>query len=147
MPAFKPFRPILADLWRDRKWAFAVCAAGGVQVSLVSAGLPGWPCPLMTATGIPCPGCGLTRAVIELIHGDWHAALTIHAFAPLLLLALLLTGLSVLLPARYKLPLVSLVEMIERRTGATAIGLIGLIGYWLVRLLFFPEVLTRAVRV
>ena len=27
-------------------------------------------CPLRTATGIPCPFCGMTRAVVAAVHGD-----------------------------------------------------------------------------
>ena len=29
-----------------------------------------WPCPLLHATGVPCPVCGATRAFICLFHGD-----------------------------------------------------------------------------
>ena len=36
-------------------------------------------CPLYTMTGIYCPGCGTTRAVHELLHGHWLAALRLNA--------------------------------------------------------------------
>ena len=31
-------------------------------------------CPFYTLTGLPCPGCGLTRAFVCLSHGRWHEA-------------------------------------------------------------------------
>ena len=37
-------------------------------------------------TGIPCAGCGLTRAFAALARGDLAAAMTLHPLAPLLLL-------------------------------------------------------------
>lgn len=36
------------------------------------------PCLLKTATGIPCPSCGLTRATLAMIRGDWFASLAFH---------------------------------------------------------------------
>ena len=48
------------------------------------------PCPFFQATGLLCPGCGGTRAMLALLHGDLHAA---WAHNPLLLLALLCLGL------------------------------------------------------
>jgi hypothetical protein len=32
--------------------------------------------------GIPCPGCGLTRAFAHLAKGEWSAALAAHPLAP-----------------------------------------------------------------
>ncbi len=32
-------------------------------------------CPLRAATGIPCPLCGMTRAVVAAVHGDVVASL------------------------------------------------------------------------
>jgi hypothetical protein len=37
--------------------------------------------------GIPCPGCGLTTAIAELLRGDWRGSLSIHAFAPIFVVA------------------------------------------------------------
>lgn len=30
----------------------------------------GWRCPLLHATGVPCPACGATRAFVHLANGD-----------------------------------------------------------------------------
>ena len=143
MTAFQPVPPVLSSLWRERGLARAVCAAAGAQVVLVFAGLPGWLCPMKAATGIPCPGCGLTRACAALFRGDLSASLRTHAYAPVIVLALLFTGLTLLLPKATRLAFISGVESFERRTGLTAIALVGLLVYWLVRLLFFPEVLAE----
>lgn len=35
-------------------------------------------CPLRAVTGIPCPGCGMTRAYLSLLRGDWQAAWQYH---------------------------------------------------------------------
>jgi hypothetical protein len=35
-------------------------------------------CPTALFLGIPCPGCGLTRATIALLHGDVSTALGFH---------------------------------------------------------------------
>lgn len=35
-------------------------------------------CPMATVLGIPCPGCGLTRATLALLHGNIRAAFALH---------------------------------------------------------------------
>jgi hypothetical protein len=42
-------------------------------------------CPIAGSLGVPCPGCGLTRATLALLHGDWQAALRLHPLIWLLL--------------------------------------------------------------
>ena len=54
-------------------WAVAVLfAAGYAAVSLLRIPMEKLvpPCMLRTITGLYCPGCGGTRAVIALLHGD-----------------------------------------------------------------------------
>ena len=40
-------------------------------------------CPLLTITGIACPGCGLTRGFHELFHGNFISALDYNAMVPI----------------------------------------------------------------
>jgi hypothetical protein len=54
-------------------------------------------CPLRAVTGIPCPSCGLTRAVAHLERGHWAEALKFHPFSPLLFLLALVLFLLLLL--------------------------------------------------
>jgi hypothetical protein len=35
-------------------------------------------CPVAGTFGVPCPGCGLTRATLALLHGDVRGALRFH---------------------------------------------------------------------
>jgi hypothetical protein len=45
-------------------------------------------CPFRMSTGLPCPGCGMTRSVVRLLHGDVSASLWFHPLGPLLVLGL-----------------------------------------------------------
>ncbi len=40
-------------------------------------------CMLRNTTGIPCPGCGLTHAVVAAVHGDWKESFVYHRLGPL----------------------------------------------------------------
>lgn len=39
-------------------------------------------CPFALATGMACPGCGMTRAAGRLLRGDFDAALAYHPLVP-----------------------------------------------------------------
>jgi hypothetical protein len=43
------------------------------------------PCPFLAATGWWCPGCGMTRATHQLVHGDVAGALQYNALLPFVL--------------------------------------------------------------
>ena len=45
-------------------------------------------CPFKVLTTIPCPGCGLTRALVLFAHGDWAQAIAFHPLAPIFYAAL-----------------------------------------------------------
>ncbi len=53
-------------------------------------------CPFAEVFGVPCPGCGMTRAVMLLAGGDVSASLRMHALAlPSLAASVLLMGATV----------------------------------------------------
>ena len=106
-----------------------------MQIILVSIGLPGWRSPFHAFLGIPDLGCGLTRAIVFLLRGEWQKALVYHAFAPLFVIALGTIGLATFLPNQKRDKLATWIAEIESRTGLTAILLISLVVYWLARLL------------
>jgi hypothetical protein len=51
-------------------------------------------CPFRLATGLPCPGCGLTRSWVYLAHGRWADSVAANPFgvvAAALVVALIVT--------------------------------------------------------
>lgn len=62
----------------------ALVAAGLVALAFALALLDTPLCPTAFFFGVPCPGCGLTRASLALLRGDFAAALRFHPLAPLL---------------------------------------------------------------
>lgn len=53
-------------------------------------------CPFRLLTGLPCPGCGLTRSWVYLLHGDTSAAMTANPFGVVALCATLVLVVAVL---------------------------------------------------
>lgn len=128
------FTPVLAALLAQRREGLILVGVGVLQVGLHLAGVPGWQCPIKAVTGLPCPGCGLTAAVGDLLHGDWRGAMATHAFAPLFLLAFILLLVVSILPEAARQRAVAAVAAGERRTGLAAWVLFSLIVYWGFRL-------------
>jgi hypothetical protein len=62
----------------------AAIGAAAVYVGVVTPGAGRTiPCPFHAATGLWCPGCGMTRAVHHLLRGDVLGALSFNVFVPL----------------------------------------------------------------
>ena len=131
------FAPVTASMLQKR-WVVLLFAGFGVaQVALTMAGLAGWQCPIRSTLGVRCPGCGMTTAIVMLLNGEWRMALQTHAFAPLLLFILILMLAAVALPSRLLDKISRNVAKLEQNTGITAIVLLSMVIYWLLRVLDF----------
>ena len=77
-------------------WLLGVVLLGTVALRFgLADGLPVI-CPLRRLTGIPCAGCGMTRAAAALCHGEWVQAAAFNIAAlPLAALLGVLLGLLV----------------------------------------------------
>lgn len=60
-------------LLKDIREYGMVCILIVVYVAVLSIVL-GTPCPIRLSTGLPCPGCGITRAAVLLLTGRWRQA-------------------------------------------------------------------------
>jgi hypothetical protein len=134
------FQPVLAPLLSNRPMCNAIAGVAAVHMTLVATGLPSWQCPMRYGLGVPCPGCGLSRAVKALVSGHVEQAIAIHAFAPVALGVLLLISYTVLGRRSQKNQIIQQVRRLEK-TGISTLLAGAFILYWLIRLLFFREAL------
>jgi hypothetical protein len=134
--ARKPlFTPVLAPVMQSR-WIIALLVAVTLfQVILTALELPAWQCPLKATLGIACPGCGLTRAIVLLAGGKWLAAVQLHAFAPIGLAIGLLLVTGILLPTKVRDKVAHRLATIEKRSGIVIWLTLGLLIYWIGRLM------------
>jgi Protein of unknown function (DUF2752) len=92
-----------------------VAAGGMVAIAAAWPVLPVHPplaCPLRSLTGVPCPFCGMTRAVVAAAHGHLGASL---AFNPAGIFVLALAVVAIFRPAwlaRLQVPMWSLFSIL-----------------------------------
>ena len=63
----------------SRDFALALVVVGAVVLAAHAAGIV--LCPLCRFAGIPCPGCGSTRAAMLLLRGEFAAAAVMNPLA------------------------------------------------------------------
>lgn len=107
--------------FRPRLVASEWIALGGVGAALTAAalsaeGIDDGPvvCPFRLLTGLPCPGCGLTRAWVYLTHGQWHDSFLANPFGGVLLALVLALVVAVIAARVRKAPPVDLEALIRR---------------------------------
>jgi Protein of unknown function (DUF2752) len=62
-------------------WLSVSVAAAAAGCAWIYAGLPTFGCPWKQLTGCPCPGCGTTRAFLQLAHGHLASAIRYNPMA------------------------------------------------------------------
>lgn len=119
--------------------ALAWALAGGLAFYFGAARLLGFAvyrCPFHATTGLPCPGCGMSRALLELAAGNWREALRLHPFALYLMLwAVMLAG-AALLPTRRRDRWAAGWAGFEARTRFHAAMLVAFVVFGIARLLW-----------
>jgi Protein of unknown function (DUF2752) len=134
---------MFALLVRSRKLCLGLFGLGLLHFSLIMLGLPSWKCPIRQGFNLPCPGCGLSRATIELLHGHIHPALEIHAFSPIVVLIVGLIGSAIVLPRSKRFRLANFLDRFDHQF--TILLSISFLGYWLIRFCFFKDALYQFV--
>ena len=145
MKTGRKFPVVIASILRERMVVLGLAVISILHVVLTFLGLPGWECPLLQTTGIPCPGCGLSRSMVLFLTGKWKESLALHLFGPFFLFLIVSTGIIAVLPSRYRTSVVNKIQVIEERTGVSAVFLISLILYWCLRMLLAPAAFIRLI--
>jgi hypothetical protein len=91
-PTWRP--PVRSD--RQVAVLWAICAAGCVALRPVWLAIPALfpPCAWHRWTGLPCPGCGATRSILRLLHGDVVAGFALNPLAAAAASAFVVVGLA-----------------------------------------------------
>ena len=76
-----PRRALSVTLWL----ASGAVAAFALLVVIPRLAFRAPTCLVLLLTGVPCPGCGMTRATACLVNGDFESMLRFHPLAPLLM--------------------------------------------------------------
>jgi len=98
-------------------------------------------CGLYMTTGLPCPGCGMTRSVSCLFHGHWRASMEYHPMGWMVALAAAGIASMALWPGRWRRAAARWLQRRERFAHRLALFLILLwLAYGILR---FALVLAR----
>ena len=129
------FKPILAPLLGNRLLLFGLGGGAVIQIGLTALLLPSWHCPIQSVLWLPCPGCGLSQAIVLLLQGDWHSAVSIHAFAPVFLTGVMLIVTASLLPVPLHQKVVRGIEKLESAARLVPMIIMSMGIYWVFRIL------------
>lgn len=130
---------MLGQVIRHRWWLYSLCLAGILQVVAAAAGYVVMSCPVWDLLHRPCPGCGLTRGVVELLRGHWRRGVEYHALAPAFAAGMVVLLLGAVLPDRARLAYADEVERFERATMLPMTVTLALLVYWMVRLTYLAD--------
>lgn len=93
-------------------------------------------CPTRLIFGVPCPSCGITRAVCAAARGHLRLSLSLHLFGPLVVVALAVLGPALIAEALAQRPF----PLLRRVLRSYTLGLIliaALFAYYVVRLVLW----------
>jgi hypothetical protein len=91
-------------------------------------------CPIKALTGIPCPGCGMTRAFMAIASGNLGKAIGYNLFSPILFLVFLLTAIHLLLEVVTRRQLLGFYGKLIKNPALKLFGFFALLLYHVFRL-------------
>jgi len=125
---------ILATIIRVPAVAIAVLGGVGLHLVLLALGLPALRCRMHDVTGLPCPSCGMSRALLHLCRADLAGALHAHPFAPYFALVGLLAAAGLVIGRERRERLAAAVARVERKTRLNTVIVVLFFAHGLARL-------------
>jgi len=91
-------------------------------------------CPFKMLSGLPCPGCGITKSMVYCYEGDLYKSFSFHAFGPFLILFCMIAIVVLLLELYTQKEYGN--SIVYHRKGAYFLAGV-LIVYHIIRLVYF----------
>ena len=107
---------LAAHLVRERRLGLALAGGGLLYFLLASGGVDLMPCPLFNVTGLPCPGCGMTRSCLAMLQGNWAEVWRLNPFGPVFAVFWAVVVVGIALPQPWHRRFAARLGRIERRT-------------------------------
>jgi hypothetical protein len=120
----------LIGVWAVLAFPFVIIAFNGHQ-NIESAQSY---CPFKLATGMPCPGCGITKSLVFFYLGQWEKSISYHLFGPLVVAVCVVLTVLLLLEITWRRDLLS--SFLFRKNAGVVLGA-GLAIYHASRLVYF----------
>ena len=73
--------PVFSQLLSSRSFLLICVLCPVLIITLNILDIFTWTCPTYSCTGLYCPGCGMTRAGMALVQGDFSSAFSHHPFS------------------------------------------------------------------
>lgn len=118
---------LAAYLIKDRRLGLAMLGGGLIYFILAYNGLNLMPCPFLKVTGLPCPGCGMTRSCLAGLQGNWAEVWCFNPFGPVFAVFWAIVGTGAMLPQPLRKRFAHRLGRIEQKTrwaGWVAGGLV-----------------------
>lgn len=124
-----------AAMLRERPLCWALLGSALILISAQVLKVRIWVCAFREMTGLPCPGCGMTRAFSSLCRGQWQRALSYHPLSPIVFVAVIALAVITCLPQRSRALILPQLQLLEQRTGFSTLSILALLGYGIWRIL------------
>ena len=128
---------MVSKLLLDRRLCLAFTLGSAFYLLAHLFGISLLECPILKLFGKPCPGCGMTRAVSSLTHGEWQLSLQQHLLAIPYLILFSFIGLAAVLPEKHRDSFAQIVQSTENRTYWPPLLAASTIVYFLTRLIIY----------
>lgn len=124
-----PFPTLFFRVLVNRPWPVTILGICIGQALLTRFNLPAWSCVFYKATGLSCPGCGMSRSIASLLKGDIAASWSYHPFAFFYVIGAAILAALIILPKNPRTTFLNRLRAIDTRLGIT-IFIIGLQVIW-----------------
>ena len=107
---------LIAALLDQPRLAWAMLLGSAMYGVMSFVNIPLFSCAWKKVTGLPCPGCGMTRSAMALLRGQWQESLRQNALTWVMIVFWLVIVIGLSIPKRHRQAWVHAIGRWENRS-------------------------------